>query len=489
MGIIMKQSLRTSVLSYLGIALGYVNVVLLFPVFLSPEEFGLTRVILAIVTVASQFALLGAGNSIIRFFPEFKDPDSGHKGLLGLGMAVAMVGFILAAAALLIFKPAIVAHYSEKSPLISEYFWIVIPFLGFEVLFQVFRSYSRALLHAVINISLKEVLIRILTLAMLIIYHQGWLTFDQFIAVFVGQYVLITVLIMIYLIEIGEFRISLRRVGLSKDLRNRMVNYSLFTILAGTSALFVMNIDVLMIQHIVGLDAVAFYAVAFYVVSVINVPRNAINNIALPIISAAWKDRKTDEIQSIYRKSSVNQLAIGLLLFIGIWANHEWLFALLPEVYSDGKWVLFWIGVARLIDVSFGVNGGILAITDLYRWETWFGLGLVVASIVLNLIMIPIYGIVGAAIATGLSLALVNLSRYILIKIKLGIGPFTGKTIVILAIGAGAYFISTLVPEMSNPHLDLVVRSAIIVLIYVPLAFAAKVSEDANAFVKNLFKG
>lgn len=489
MGIIMKQSLRTSVLSYLGIALGYVNVVLLFPVFLSPEEFGLTRVILAIVTVASQFALLGAGNSIIRFFPEFKDPDSGHKGLLGLGMTVAMIGFILSAAILLIFKPAIVAHYSEKSPLISEYFWIVIPFLGFEVLFQVFRSYSRALLHAVINISLKEVLIRILTLAMLIIYHQGWLTFDQFIGVFVGQYVLITLLLMAYLIGIGELKISLNRVGLSKDLRNRMVNYSLFTILAGTSALFVMNIDVLMIQHIVGLDAVAFYAVAFYVVSVINVPRNAINNIALPIISAAWKDQKTDEIQSIYRKSSVNQLAIGLLLFIGIWANHEWLFALLPEVYSDGKWVLFWIGIARLIDVSFGVNGGILAITDLYRWETWFGLGLVVASIVLNLILIPMYGIVGAAIATGLSLVLVNLSRYILIKIKLGIGPFTGKTIVILAIGAGAYFISTLVPELANPHLDLVVRSATIVLIYLPLAFAAKVSEDANAFVKNLFKG
>jgi O-antigen/teichoic acid export membrane protein len=244
----------------------------------------------------------------------------------------------------------------------------------------------------------------------------------------------------------------------------------------------------LMIQDMVSLEAVAFYSVAFYVVSIINVPRNAIGNIAMPILAEAWAKKDLENVALIYEKSSLNQLLIGCLLFIGIWANHAWLFGLLPAEYANGKWVLFWIGMARLIDVGFGINGGILSITEYYKWETWFGLALVLISIVLNLMLIASHGIVGAAIATGLSLITVNMGRYLLIKVKLGIGPFSYRTLLILTIGIGAYWISTLMPHLANVHIDLIVRSAIIVAVYVPLAYVFKISEDANNFVKKLVK-
>ncbi len=93
MGVIRRQSIKTSLLAYIGVGLGYLNVILMFPSFLSAEQFGLTRVMLAVVTVGSQFALLGTGNSIIRFFPQFKDEGKGHRGILGLGVIAAIVGF------------------------------------------------------------------------------------------------------------------------------------------------------------------------------------------------------------------------------------------------------------------------------------------------------------------------------------------------------------------------------------------------------------
>lgn len=488
MGVIRRQSIKTSLLSYAGVGLGYLNVILLFPSFLSAEEFGLTRVMLAVVTIGSQFALLGSGNSIIRFFPEFKDPEKGHKGLLGLGLLLATIGFLIICSLLIVMKPWVVEHYAERSTLVGQYFALIIPFLGVEVLFQVFRSYSRALLHAVVNIALKEVVVRSLTTLLLFAFYLGVMSFDTFILLFVIQYGLITLLLALYLVKIGEFFRGLKRYRLSSDLKKRMANYSLFAILSNTSALFVMNIDVMMINEMIGLDSVAFYAVAFYVVSLINIPRGAILNIAMPLVSEAWKNNDIKQIHGIYEKSSINQLTIGILFFVGIWANQETLFAMLPPEYASGKWVLFFVGIARLIDISFGINGGILANTSHYRYETYFGLGLVVVSIILNLVCIPLWGITGAAIATGSSLLLLNLGRYLLLKSKMGIGPFGIKSVIAIAIGAGAYGVNLLVPQMENVLLDLVIRSAAITVVFVPLAIIFKLSEDGNQLLLGWWK-
>jgi O-antigen/teichoic acid export membrane protein len=479
-GIIRRQSIKTSLLSYAGVGLGYLNVILLFPSFLSAEEFGLTRVMLAVVTIGSQFALLGSGNSIIRFFPEFKDPEKGHKGLLGLGLLLATVGFLIICSVLFVMKPWVVDHYSERSVLVGQYFTLIIPFLGVEVLFQVFRSYSRALLHAVVNIALKEVVVRSLTTILLVAFYFGLMSFDAFIILFVLQYGLITLFLALYLIKIREFFSGLKRHAINPDLKKRIANYSLFAILSNTSALFVMNIDVMMINEMIGLEFVAFYAVAFYVVSLVNIPRGAILNIAMPLVSEAWKNNDVPQIHRIYEKSSINQLTIGILFFVGIWANQETLFQMLPPEYASGKWVLFSVGIARLIDTSFGINGGIVANTSHYRYETYFGVGLVVVSIVLNLVCIPLWGITGAAIATGTSLLLLNIFRYVLLKTKLGIGPFSIKSLIAILIGGGAYGINLLIPQMENIIIDLVLRSAVITAVFVPLAIVFKLSEDGN---------
>ena len=488
MGVIRRQSIKTSLLSYAGVGLGYLNVILLFPSFLSAEEFGLTRVMLAVVTIGSQFALLGSGNSIIRFFPEFKDPEKGHKGLLGLGLLLATIGFLIICSLLIVMKPCVVDHYAERSALVGQYFTLIIPFLGVEVLFQVFRSYSRALLYAVVNIALKEVVVRSLTTLLLFAFYIGMMSFDTFILLFVIQYGLITLLLALYLVKIGEFFGGLKRYTLSSDLKKRMANYSLFAILSNTSALFVMNIDVMMINEMIGLDSVAFYAVAFYVVSLINIPRGAILNIAMPLVSEAWKNNDVKQIHGIYEKSSINQLTIGILFFVGIWANQETLFAMLPPEYASGKWVLFFVGIARLIDISFGINGGILANTSHYRYETYFGLGLVVVSIILNLVCIPLWGITGAAIATGTSLLLLNFGRYVLLKSKLGIGPFTSKSVIAIVLGVGAYGLNLLIPQMENLIVDLVLRSAVITVVFVPLAIIFKLSEDGNQLLFGWWK-
>lgn len=488
MGSIRKQSILISVFAYLGVGLGYVNVVLLFPKFFSPEEFGLTRVLVAAVGILSQFALFGMVNSVIRFFPFFKDKDAAHNGILSRALALGLLGIAITSVFLLLFKPYFVAHYSDRSSLVADFYVLLFPYLAFEVFFQVLRAYARALRFAVIDVVFREILLRVLTMSLILLTYFGAINFEQFMWLFVAQYGLTVVGMAVFLMAKKELHIKWKTGFITPELKKDIVSYSGFTILSGVGSVVLINIDVLMIQQMIGLDQVAFYAVAFYIVSVINIPRNAIGNIAVPIISDAWKRNDMAEIQSIYEKTAINQLLIGVLLFIGIWANQETLFHILPEEYADGKWVLFFVGIARLIDVGFGINGGIMTNSPYYRFDTYAGFALIIVTIISNLIFIPPFGISGAAIATGISLFFMNFSRYVVLKWKYNLNPFSYRTVLILIVTALAYGVSTFLPQFDNVWVDLVLRSLVICAVFIPLTIILKISVDGNKFLYEILK-
>lgn len=488
MGVIRKQSIQTSILSYLGVGLGYINVVLLFPKFFAPEEFGLTRVLIAVIGISAQFALFGLANAIIRFFPKFNgsDQESQH-GFLGWALRGALIGVAVVSLVLILARPWIVDYYQERSALFVNFYYLLFPFLLFETLFMTLANYTRALYHAVVNVFFREVFLRALGTLLILLFYFGVVDLELFMQLFIAQYGLLALGLAIYLMFIGKFKVSIDGSFFTPQLNKELKQYRSYTFLSSVSALFLMNIDVIMISAMIGLGDTAFYAVAFYIVALMNIPRNAISNIAVPVISDAWKRNDRAEIQKIYTKTSINQLLIGTLLFVGIWANEANIFQILPAEYAGGKWVLFFVGLARLADVGFGVNGGIINTSPAYKFDTYANLVLVVLTIVMNLIFIPIYGITGAAIATGISLLSFNVAKYGFLKFKFGFGPFSWRSGVTLALGAVAYFASTVLPQQ---HLlvDIVLRTAIITAIFVPVAFALRLSEDANEFAQALFK-
>jgi O-antigen/teichoic acid export membrane protein len=173
-------------------------------------------------------------------------------------------------------------------------------------------------------------------------------------------------------------------------------------------------------------------------------------------------------------------LLAGTLLFIGLWANEANLFSMLPAEYAEGKWVLFFILLARLIDVGFGINDGIIATSKAYTFETFSNIVLILLTVGLNLIFIPLHGIVGAAMATALSLSLFNIGRYLFLKVKFGFNPFTWRTAVILLVGTAVYGVSCLLPKLDNFVVDMLLRSSIVAGLYIPTVLALKLSPEAT---------
>jgi O-antigen/teichoic acid export membrane protein len=103
-------------------------------------------------------------------------------------------------------------------------------------------------------------------------------------------------------------------------------------------------------------------------------------------------------------------------------------------------------------------------------------------------ILIPQYGLLGAAIASCLSFLLYNLSRYIFILVKFKMQPYDMSFLKVLGAGAIGFGVAFLVPSMSNAYADTVARSAAFMIIYLPLIYRMHVSPDLNLTLKTYMK-
>ncbi len=99
--------------------------------------------------------------------------------------------------------------------------------------------------------------------------------------------------------------------------------------------------------------------------TVIEVPKRALMQIAMPLISRAFEKNDLKDIQNIYQKTSINQLIVGSLILIGIWANLHNIFALIPrgDIYEAGKYVVLIIGFGKLLDMMFGPSSEIIVLS------------------------------------------------------------------------------------------------------------------------------
>ena len=302
-----------------------------------------------------------------------------------------------------------------------------------------------------------------------------------------------SLLLLAYLVKIKEFDITQDKEVMTSKNRLNFFKYGIANFFSGLGFKLSNMIDVLMIGSMVGvgenqgLKAIAVYSLAVFMSSVIEIPSRAISNIAFPLVGKAWANNNVEEVKNLYKKTAINQLVVGGLIFIGIWINIDQIIAILVEIsqesfdYSSIKYVVFFLGLAKLFHIASGINGGIIMTSKYYLYGTYITISLIFITLFTNWIFIPIYGIVGAALATAISLLLFNLVSFLFLLVKFKMQPFTIKTFLTVIIGFSAFFLTQLLPEIESPILSVFLQSTVVLCIYIPLIVVFKISEDINA--------
>jgi O-antigen/teichoic acid export membrane protein len=485
LGIIAKQSVYNALYTYIGIGLGFITTIFLYPHILDPDQYGLTRVLISASMIGAQFAHLGIRNTIIRFFPVFEKSGKKQHSLLFLSLIIPLAGFLVFSLFFWLFRDFLIDFYVDRSPLFVDFYIYILPVTFFILYFDVLNSYLRSLRDSITGSLISEVVLRSVVILILAVYFFGLVSFQTFILLFALAYGIQPLLLIITLIRLDEFRITPRFTVLRKTLARGMASYGLYTLLGGLTTVIVWNVDILMLGSLSGLEQTAIYAIAFYIGTVITVPQRAIEKIATPLIADLIHQRNWGEVEKIYRKTSLNQTIAGTLILLLVWVNTEQLLNLLPDVYADGRYVVLFIGLGKLFDMATGINGSIIVNSKYYRFDLFTNLLLILFTVSSNLILIPEYGIQGAAIATMLSIFLYNLIKYIFVWIKFSMQPFSLNYLWLILFSAISLLLISMLPELTIIP-NIMVTSVILLLLYVFPVWWLKLSDDFNLLIRQI---
>ena len=483
MGIVQNQAFKNTITTYLGFGIGAINALFLYTNFMSETYYGLIAFILSTANIMMPLMAFGVHNTLVKFYSSYKTRNNLNSFLtlilflpLLLIIPIGLVGY---------FSFDVISDFlAQKNVIIKDYVWLIyITAIAFAY-FEIFYAWTKVQMKSVFGNFMKEVFHRAAVMLLLFALYFEWLSINQFINAVVGVYILRMFIMKLYAYYL---RRPVLRFNKIPDLK-AVLKYSALIIIAGSVGGIILEIDKFMIGELLTINNVAYYGVAIYIASVIGVPARSMHQITNPITAKFLNENNTSELEILYKKSSLNLFIISGFIFLLIVLNINQLYALIKPEYSTALFVVFIVSVAKLSDNVIGNNNAILFNSNYYRIVLLFGVLLAILTVVLNLLLIPEFGINGAAFATFLSVLVYNIAKLLFVYSKYKISPFTLNTLItlvliIVMVGLFYYWELTF-----HPILNIALKSTVITAIYVFVVYKMQLSEDISRLIDKVIK-
>ena len=484
MGKIKSQAISNTIWTYLGIAAGGVYSIFIIPKAFAhnPEYWGFIQFLVYYMQVFLPLAQIGMANTIIRFFSKVKTEDVANFYAFNLLLTLIMTALV--SALYFQFGPNL-ANTENAELFTGNYFWLI-PMLIGSAFFETFSAISKARLKSRIPVFLKESLPKFWTLGIITAYWLAPFSFELFLILYVSIYLIQLLILMYYLFAEEKIMLKFNSRFFGSPLARQMYPYMLLSMFITSTALWSVKIDILMIGYLVDLQHVAYYSIALYMATLIIIPFRSMSAIATPMIAGFWTNNQLPEISVVLRKVSEVSLAAGSFIFLALWLNIDWIVHILGDKFGDIKWVFFIIGISRIVDSSFSINGGVLLTSKFYKIDLLFQSILVVISILLNFWLIPLFNLEGAALATLIALLIYNMMKWIFLLLKFKFSTFSASTLTALALLVSFLIISFYNPLKFQYWLNAVVSIAVLTTVYLFTIYRGNLSNELKESIERI---
>lgn len=493
MGVIINQGFKTSLGFYMGIILGIINTLFISTYFLSPSEFGISRLLIENSIVFAAFIHLGAPHILDRFFYKLKDSHVESSKILFLLLLLPHIGFVFLLIIYYIFRISIEGYFLEQSNDFIPYIWVCIPMSYLWAIFLIFESYLRSQKNVFYATFMRETIFRILNIVTILLYGYGVIDFQTFIYLQIISLFLIVIFVIIKVINSCDFKFSIGKVGIDRDQLIEILKFGAIVIFGGLGANLIIFIDRNIIANKMGTTSAAIFMIAVYISSTIEIPLKSIKQISVPFFSEYFSKNDFSSIGELYKKAAINFFLISCIMFVLIFVNLSDLLSILPkqETYKNAAGIVLIIISGKCIEMSLGLNNEIIALSKYYKFNTYLILIMMVFIIFLNNKLIPIYGIYGAAYATFIITIISSASRLIYAKHKFNMNLFSKSHIFIILLFVLIMGIGYLMNLISfKPFflkvLYIIIKSLFLITIYLFFCIRFKVSNDLNIIFNKL---
>jgi O-antigen/teichoic acid export membrane protein len=352
------------------------------------------------------------------------------------------------------------------------------------------EHYLNSQLKIALSVMMREVVLRVFNIIIIILFVTGYINFDWFVVGSVLIYLFPIVFLWLVCKKTEGFGLSFNWKLIGKEEYKDILHFAWYHTLMGISLNLLGYLDALMLAPLdkSGVSSVAEYSIAVFIITIMQIPYRGMGYSALPDLTRAYEANDMFKVENLFKRAGINILIVAVGMWLLIVLNMHNAVLLLNKGYESVTWLVVILSLGKLVDMGTGLNNEMISISKHYKFNFYISLVLVGLIFVFNRLLIPMYGVYGAALGTTLALVCFNIAKFIFLWNKMRLQPFSRGSIWVIVAGVVAGVVGYWLPFLFNPFADVAVRSGVILLLYGVLLIVFKPSEDLNHFLASVRK-
>jgi O-antigen/teichoic acid export membrane protein len=399
-------------------------VALLLARVLGVRDYGLYTLAISAVTLVAGVSLLGLDQAVVRYVAILsgRRDRAGIWGTIQVGLGVGTAVGAAMGGALYLGSSAIAGGFFDEPRLtpLLQMLAVVVPFLVISEMLAATARGFRRMDYAAFADTVVQSVVRILLLGALALI--GRLDVLTSAIVFGIADVASTITLIIVLNRLLPLRTAVHEGG-RRDVKP-IVGFALPLWLAELVFQFRKNVLTITLGTLSTVASVGIFTVASRVSSVGHTVLVALVSAIRPILAQLHDRADRAGLAHLYTTATRWMLTLNLPFFLIIVLYSEILLSLFGETFRAGAAALVIIGTAELINAATGICGPMIDMTGHVKIKLANSILRVAVLVTASALLIPIWGVVGAATAGLLSVAVVNAVAIVEMWILEGLVPF-----------------------------------------------------------------
>lgn len=386
---------------------------------LGADTYGKYIYIVSFLSIISILPLMGMNQGLISFLSRDSLSKNQKGSLTSFAVVIGACASFAVIFLLYIFKDTILDIFLDES--YRDLFTFMIPIVVLNVILPIaagiMRGYKRTGIVTTLDKLIRPITSIIIIVVMILVFSIR----DESVLV-ASLYASRFLILFIYIAAIVGSKYIRRPKRM--DYNKQLILFSIPLLLNSAVGLITTNIDKYMIGTFLNSQQVGIYNAALQFGVISSFVLIAVNSIFAPIISNLYHSDKMTELKNLYRQTTkiitmFNFMVLGLFVILS-----DEIMRVPGDEFAAGAVALVIICVGQIANALSGSVGQINIMTGHSKYELISSIITMVINVILNIILIPIYGINGAALATAFALFTRSAVSFIFMYRKLKIHPF-----------------------------------------------------------------
>jgi O-antigen/teichoic acid export membrane protein len=366
-----------------------------------PSGYGLFAIGVGLITLISTFALLGLSNGITRYLSIHKNDKRKVKGIISFSIKiVALISFLLSIV-LYVFSNdiSILVFHSEELTGFVRILAFSIPFISLSmVMYSCFRGFQK-IKYEIYSSSIFDNLIKLIFVVLI-----GFLGFGVYSIPWSWTMAsMVTFLLAFYFLQKKTFNLIRNPIS-SFSIKKELVVFSLPVLMSSTLALFLGWINVMVLGFYSSTESVGFFDAALTTSKFMYIVPNSFVLIFLPVLSSLHAKKMFKDMKTVYQHvAKWNFYLCFPLALIMLLLSKQIINMLFGYEYVVAGLALSVLSIGILVESISWMSRNVLLSLGKTKFEVYNLIIICFINFVLSLMLIPEYGIYGAALSTTIS--------------------------------------------------------------------------------------